>query len=124
MNTGKVPDSIRTTNLIGIKAGLTRTDFLEIWMVVVHDRIFARSWGLAEKSWYNCFLENPQGQISCDGNIYDIEAIIPSDIHDLTDEINDAYLTKYNSDHNIRYSKAIIRKEHISRTMEIIIKDL
>ena len=42
---------INSHNLIGIKAGKERETFLEIWMVTVENRIFARSWGFAEKSW-------------------------------------------------------------------------
>jgi hypothetical protein len=33
---------IAENNLIGLKAGHHRNTFLEIWMVVVNDRIFAR----------------------------------------------------------------------------------
>jgi hypothetical protein len=58
MNRNTALDYIKTNNLIGIKAGENRSAFLEIWMVTVNDRVFARSWGLAEKSWYNSFLQD------------------------------------------------------------------
>lgn len=114
---------IKTNTIIGIKAGQKRSEFLEIWMVVVQDRVFARSWGLAERSWYNTFLENPDGEIQCGETIYPIKALIPQDINDLTEEINEAYLTKYNTGHNIPYSQGIIREKHIAKTMEFIILD-
>jgi len=114
---------INTHNLTGIKAGKERETFLEIWMVVVNERIFARSWGLAEKSWYNTFLKEPEGQIRCGDEIFNIKAAVPDDITDLTSKINEAYLTKYNTDSNIEYSRGIIREQHISRTMEFKICD-
>ena len=114
---------INTHNLTGIKAGKERETFLEIWMVVVNERIFARSWGLAEKSWYNTFLKEPEGQIRCGDEIFNIKAVVPDDITDLTSKINEAYLTKYNTDSNIEYSRGIIREQHISRTMEFKICD-
>lgn len=114
---------IKTNTIIGIKAGQKRSEFLEIWMVVVQDRVFARSWGLAERSWYNTFLENPDGEIQCGETIYPIKALIPQDINDLTEEINEAYLTKYNTGHNIPYSQGIIQEKHIAKTMEFIILD-
>ncbi|WPO88918.1 DUF2255 family protein [Chryseobacterium sp. HR92] len=114
---------IKTNTIIGIKAGQKRSEFLEIWMVVVQDRVFARSWGLAERSWYNTFLENPDGEIQCGETIYPIKALIPQDINDLTEEINEAYLTKYNTSHNIPYSQGIIQEKHIAKTMEFIILD-
>lgn len=114
---------IETHNLIGIKAGLNRETFLDIWMIVVNDRIFARSWGLAEKSWYNSFLQDSKGQIKCGENIFTIKAIVPIDKNNLTSAINNAYLTKYNTDHNIEYAKGIIKAKHIEKTLEFIIKE-
>ncbi|MBP2617535.1 DUF2255 family protein [Chryseobacterium jejuense] len=123
MNKNKALDYIRTHNLIGIKAGSERPEFLEIWMVVTQNRIFARSWGLAEKSWYNTFLECSEGQIKCGNTIYNINAIIPEDLNQLTDDINQTYLTKYNSEHNRKYAIGIIEDQHIVKTMEFIISE-
>ncbi|MDR4954229.1 DUF2255 family protein [Chryseobacterium sp. ES2] len=121
MNKEKALDYIQNHTIIGIKAGHQRPEFLEIWMVVVQNRIFARSWGLAERSWYNIFLENSAGEIQCGETIYHVKALVPEDINDLTEEINQAYLTKYNSDHNIPYSQGIIQEKHVAKTMEFII---
>jgi hypothetical protein len=121
MNKKRALDYIQKNTIIGIKAGHQRLEFLEIWMVVVQNRIFARSWGLAERSWYHTFLKDSAGEIQCGETIYPIKAIIPEDISDLTAEINQAYLTKYNSYHNIKYSQGIIQEKHIAKTMEFII---
>ncbi|KFF25705.1 DUF2255 family protein [Chryseobacterium vrystaatense] len=121
MNKDKALHFINTHNITEIKAGEERTTFLEIWMVTVNDRIFARSWGLAERSWYNTFLKDPSGQIRCGEEIFNIKAVIPPDIKDLNSYINTAYLTKYNTGKNIRYSKAIVEEKHAERTMEFII---
>jgi len=104
--------------IVGIKAGLQRETFLDIWMVVVNDRIFARSWGFAKKSWYNTFLEDSIGQIRCGKAILSVNACIPSDIDELTSHINNAYLTKYSTK---QYAKPITEKEHVEKTMEFII---
>ncbi|PKF75993.1 DUF2255 family protein [Chryseobacterium sp. PMSZPI] len=123
MNKDNVLDYINNNNLIGIKAGNQRPDFLEIWMVTIQNRIFARSWGLAEKSWYNTFLKCSAGQIKCNDVVYTITAVIPEDIAELTDEINKAYLTKYNSGKNRKYATGIIETQHIEKTMEFVIGD-
>ncbi|NIF05910.1 DUF2255 family protein [Chryseobacterium sp. Tr-659] len=123
MNKDNALEYITTNTIIGIKAGLERPGFLEIWMVVVHDRIFARSWGLAERSWYNSFLENPKGEIQCGEEIYSIKAVVPEDINHLTKDINSAYVKKYNTPHNIPYAAAISKQEHVEKTMEFIILD-
>lgn len=123
MNENTALDYIKTHNLIGVKAGTNRSAFLEIWMVVVDNRIFARSWGLAEKSWYNIFLKNSEGQLQCGDLIVNVNAIVPTDMDELTEGINNAYLTKYNSEHNMKYAKGIIQTKHIEKTMEFIIDE-
>lgn len=123
MHNENVNEYINSHNLIGIKAGIERNEFLEIWMVVVDNRIFARSWGLAEKSWYNSFLKDNKGQIKCGDYIYNIEARIPTDLEMITDEINIAYLHKYNFGENAYYAQGIVTKVHEKRTMEFNVVD-
>lgn len=123
MNKDSAHAYIQSHNLIGIKAGAERPDFLEIWMVIVRNRIFARSWGLAERSWYTAFLKNPEGQIRCGEETCNIQAMIPEDIDELAAEINQAYMTKYNSERNRKYVEGIIKGKHIQKTMEFVICD-
>lgn len=116
-------DFIRNNNLTGIKAGFERPDFLNIWMVIVDNRIFARSWGFAEKSWYNSFLHNPAGELNCGGQVFTIKAVIPNDLDKLTEKINAAYLEKYNSGANSVYAQGIVTEEHVRKTMEFIVTE-
>jgi len=113
-------DKIKTNSLTGIRAGNTRDSFLDIWMVVVDNRIFARSWGLSERSWYSQFLTDPSGAIRCGEHIVPILARVPDDVLQLTDRINQAYLEKYNKGDNAVYAQGIIRPEHIAKTMEFV----
>jgi len=117
-------DHIQNNSLTGIKAGVDRPGFLDIWMVVVEDRIFARSWGFAERSWYNTFLQNPHGQIKCGNNIIAIKAVVPADIASVTEKINLAYLTKYNTGANSKYAQGIVGEDHIAKTMEFVIMEV
>ncbi|MBG9378535.1 DUF2255 family protein [Panacibacter sp. DH6] len=112
---------INNNSLAGIKAGSDRHDFLDIWMVVVDDRIFARSWGFAERSWYNTFLKDPAGQIKCGDTVFSIRASVPTDNDLLTPKINSAYLAKYHAASNLTYTSAIITGRHIEKTMEFVI---
>lgn len=113
---------IKSNNLIGIKAGHDRETFLEIWMVVVDNRIFARSWGFAERSWYNQFLKNSLGEIQCGDEVFQIKAQIPEDEEKLRTKINEAYLEKYTkTEHNRKYATGIVKTEHAEKTMEFIV---
>jgi hypothetical protein len=123
MKNNKAIDFIKSHNLIGLKAGAERETFLEIWMVVVNNRVFARSWGFAEKSWYNTFLSDNKGHLKCGETIYKIEAVIPKDLNQLTEQINTAYLNKYNFGSNAAYAQGIIEQKHIDKTMEFILSE-
>lgn len=112
---------INSNNLIGLKAGKARASFLEIWMVTIDNRIFARSWGFAEKSWYATFLNDKLGQIKCGDNIFQIEAKIPTDLEDIKDKMNNQYLEKYDHGDNSIYAHGIIQEAHIAKTMEFVV---
>ena len=114
---------INSHNLVGIKAGKERETFLEIWMVTVNNRIFARSWGFAERSWYNTFLNDSNGEIKCDNQIFKIKAVIPEDLDSLNEKISQAYLDKYDSGENSFYAKGITEQSHVEKTMEFIIQE-
>lgn len=122
MNKQKAINFIQSNNLIGIKAGHDRETFLEIWMVTVEERIFARSWGFAERSWYNQFLKNPSGEIQCGDEVFQIKAQVPKNEEDLVNKINEAYLEKYTkTEHNKKYAEGIVKDIHIEKTMEFIV---
>ncbi len=112
---------IRSNNLIGIRAGKERENFLDIWMVVIDDRIFARSWGLSERSWFDTFKKDSSGAIRCAGQIIPVTAVVPSDIDSLNEKISQAYLKKYNSGSNAPYALGIIEARHVAKTMEFVI---
>ncbi|MBT2619623.1 DUF2255 family protein [Chryseobacterium sp. ISL-6] len=118
MNKKKALQYICENDISGIKAGLERETFLDIWMVVVNGRIFARSWGFAENSWYNSFLKDSCGQIKCGDIILNINAHIPDDLVDITPSINQVYLTKYSTK---QYAKPITEGKHVEKTMEFIV---
>lgn len=77
--------------------------------------------GICRKSWYNTFLKDNLGEIKCRETIYKIEAKIPSDLADIENKINQAYLEKYDSGDNSFYAKGITEKEHAEKTMEFVI---
>lgn len=53
-------DFVATEDYIPIKAGGSDHKHLPIWMVVVNNKIFARSWSL-KKGWYNILQSEGKG---------------------------------------------------------------
>ncbi|GGF01649.1 hypothetical protein GCM10010984_18820 [Chishuiella changwenlii] len=116
-------ESIDSEILTGIKAGTDDHRFLDIWMVIVDDRIFARSWGIAERSWYNTFLNNENGKIKSGDKVFNIKAKIPEDLYELEEPINNAYMKTYDFGTNAFFAKGLAGKKHVEKTMEFILED-
>ena len=81
--------------LIGIKAGTGDHRFLSIWMVVVDENIYARSWG-NKNGWYNAFKVEPHGEISIESTTYKVTAEFIRKDDPINDLIDFAYEKKYN----------------------------
>ncbi|WP_326982605.1 DUF2255 family protein [Chryseobacterium sp. MYb264] len=115
-------DYIKENTLIGIKGGKSDRAFLDIWMVSVNQRVFARSWGMSERSWFTTFRELGVGQIKFGDQIIDVEGkiIVDSETNAL---INKAYKTKYTQKENEYYVEAITEPKYNDYTMEFIMRD-
>ena len=86
---------ITETQITSVRAGKGREKFTGIWMVVVKDRIFGRSYKLSERSWYTALLNGDNGDIKCGKEILPVKGLKPADINSITKAINKAYEKKY-----------------------------
>ena len=73
--------SLRDGKILGIRAGTVPHRFIGIWVVVVENRVFVRSWSIKPRSWYRTFLEEPRGTISVDGREIPVRARFPDARH-------------------------------------------
>jgi hypothetical protein len=109
-------------NYTEIKGGITRKTYLEIWVVAVEDRVFARSWNKSERSWFTAFLETGIGQLKYGDVVIDVigNKVKPgAAIHKM---INSAYRNRYTEKENIYYVDGITQPEYEAYTMEFFIK--
>jgi len=109
---------LETEDYTEIKGGIDRRTFLEIWVVAVDNRIFARSWNKSERSWFTAFFETGIGQFKYCDQIIEISGkkVEPDDeLHGL---INEAYLTRYTEKENRFYESGISQAEYFDYTME------
>jgi len=112
---------ITETQITSIRAGKDREKFTGIWMVVVKDRIFGRSYYGAEKSWYTALLNNEHGEIKCGVEIIPVKGLKPADINTINKAINKAYGKKYLvKPHNKVWVDGLAAPERVARTMEFI----
>ena len=102
-----------------IRAGIGTHRFIGIWMVVVEDRVFVRSWSIKPDGWYRAFLKEPGGAIRVPDHEIAIRAVrIKSER--LRNAIDRAYLAKYSGPGSLKYAKDLGREKSRATTLELV----
>ncbi len=102
-----------------IRAGAQPHRFIGIWVVVVEERVFVRSWSLKPRSWYRTFLEEPRGAVRVAGREICVRAVrTRSEL--LKDAVDRAYLEKYNTPGSIKYARDLGRARSRATTTELV----
>lgn len=57
-----VVEAIRAAKILGVRAG-TEHRYTGVWVVVVDDRVFVRSWNDKPTGWFRAFKKEPSGTI-------------------------------------------------------------
>ncbi|MBF8964657.1 DUF2255 family protein [Pontibacter sp. FD36] len=111
-----------SSTLVGVKGGVERETFLNIWMVEVAGRVFARSWTKSNRSWFTAFLEEGVGQIQYGQQVLNVRGEQVRDT-DLNLQVDQAYRAKYTQEHNLPYVAGITQPEYHNYTMEFIFEN-
>lgn len=94
-------------------------NFIDITIVQTDGRFFVRQYKFNERSWYNAFLNNPEGEMKLSDTVIPVKGIVPSDLCEINKKINKAYFRKM----NILYPLMRLtynRKKHEASTLELI----
>lgn len=119
----RFPDDIlsglREGKFLRIRAGSGSHRFIGIWVVVVRDRVFVRSWSLKRRGWYQTFLQEPRGAVEIGDREIRVRAVrIRSER--VKDAVDRAYLEKYNTGSALKYAKDLVRAKSRDGTIELI----
>jgi hypothetical protein len=111
--------ALRKSKGLRIRAGAGQHRFIGIWVVVVRDRVFVRSWSVKPNGWYRTFLKEPRGSIQVADREIAVRAICTKS-ESLSDAIDRAYLDKYNTAGALRYAKDLCRAKSRATTIELV----
>ena len=87
-----------------IRAGTGDHCFISIWVVVVNDRVFVRSWSIKTDGWYSTFVAQLRGAIRVGDRDIPVVPVRTRDKR-IPDAIDRAYLEKYNTPGAIKYAQ-------------------
>jgi hypothetical protein len=105
---------------VGIKVGPDRETFLNIWMVEVAGRVFARSWNRSLSGWFGSLLQGQSGAVRYGDQTLAVVGRRPSPSSDLMSEIDQAYLKRFTRPENVPYAEGIARPAYYAYTVEIL----
>ena len=115
----KVVAAIRDGKILGIKAGSAPHRIIGIWVVVVEERVFVRSWSLKPRSWYRTFLEEPRGIMEVQGKQFRVRAVSTRSER-LKDAVSRAYREKYDTPGSVKYALDLGRPKSRATTTELV----
>ena len=108
----------RESKGLRIRAGTRPHRFIGIWVVVVNDSVFVRSWSVKPRGWYRMFLEEPRGTVQIADRKIAVRAARTRDER-LRDAIDRAYLEKYNTRGAIKYARDLGSAKSRATTIEL-----
>jgi hypothetical protein len=111
--------ALRKSKGLRIRAGSGAHRFIGIWVVVVKDRVFVRSWSVKPRGWYRTFLEEPRGAIQVGHYEIEVRAVRTRDKR-LKDAVDRAYLDKYNTPGALKYAMDLGRAKSRATTIELV----
>jgi hypothetical protein len=114
----EVVEALKRAKIVGLKAGREEHRFIGLWVVVVEGRVFVRSWGLAERSWYTAFVAAPVGVLQVGERRLAVRAVRTRSER-LKRAVSQAYLEKYHTPGSVRYAREMGRKGSRERTVEL-----
>jgi hypothetical protein len=114
-----VVTAIRDGKILGIRAGTKPHRIIGIWTVVVENRVFVRSWGMKQRSWYRAFLEEPRGIIVVDDREIPVRAVFTrSEL--LKTSVDRAYREKYITPWALHFVRGFATKKRRDTTTELV----
>jgi hypothetical protein len=109
---------IDESRILGIRAG-SEHRFIGIWVVVVGDRVFVRTWNNKGTGWYHAFCENSQGAIRIGKRTLVVRARKVRGER-ILDSIDRAYAQKYNTKASLKYVRGLALKRRRTTTLELM----
>jgi len=109
--------TLDAAKILGVRAG-DEHRFTGVWVVVVGDRVFVRSWNDKPTGWFRAFLEQPLGAIQTpDAEEIRVRAKRVRGER-LLDAIDGAYAAKYHTPASMKWVRGFRQERRRATTLE------
>ena len=111
-------DALAAAKILGIRSG-TEHRFVGVWVVVVEDRVFVRTWNDEPTGWYRAFLDEPRGSIQVG-----TQEIAVRGRHARSERLRrlatEAYAAKYPTEGSVRWVTGFAEPKREINTLELL----
>jgi hypothetical protein len=109
--------AIDATKYFYLRAGAEHR-FIAVWVLMIGERVFVRSWSDKATGWYRAFRKEGVGTIKVDHKEIDVRAR-PVKSAKLLDSMDVAYAEKYNTKANLKYVKGFTTAKRRACSLEL-----
>jgi hypothetical protein len=113
-----IVEALRNAKILGVRAG-TEHRYTGVWVVVVDDRVFVRSWNDKPTGWFRAFRKQPNGTIQ----VGKLELAVrgkPVRSARIRDAVTAAFGEKYNTKASKKWVEGFADPERLATTLEFV----
>lgn len=113
-----VVDALRRAKILGVRAGAAHRP-TGVWVVVVEDRVFVRSWNDKPTGWFRAFKAEPDGAIEVGGVEIPVRGKLVRSAR-LRAAVTAAYGQKYHTPASRKWVDGFAEPERERATLELV----
>lgn len=114
----RVVELLQDSKILGVRAG-TDHRYTGVWLVVVENRLFVRSWNYKPTGWFRAFKKEPKGSIQVAGSEIRVLGKFTRSIR-LREAVTAAFAEKYNTKGSQQWVKGFAEPARELNTLEFI----
>ena len=111
-------DALDRAKILGLRSG-SEHKYTGVWVVVVEQRVFVRSWSDKPTGWFRAFKAQPSGSISIEGKDRPIRGRTVRSER-LRRAVSDAYGAKYNTKASQKWVSGFAEGWREANTLELV----
>lgn len=113
-----VVETLRKAKILGVRAG-TEHKYTGVWVVVVDDRVFVRSWNDKPTGWFQSFQQEPRGMIQAEGLELSVKGKAVRSAR-IRDAVTKAFAEKYPTRGSRKWVEGFAEPQRVLTTLEFV----
>ena len=115
---GDVVEALREAKILGVRSGRAHR-YTGVWVVVVDDRVFVRSWNDKPTGWFQAFKKEPKGTIQVGDDEIPVHGKAVRSAR-IRDAVTAAYGEKYPTKGSRKWVEGFAEPARVLATLEFV----